>query len=126
MMPEYYCNEYMNNDNSTYMPKPLDFFSGAERETQADHKPSKPIKNLANYSVIPYVKQVGGISIEERREKIRRYIEKKRRRNYAKKVGYACRKRVADSRMRVKGRFISKDEAARIRTDTVSDDQFNS
>jgi hypothetical protein len=61
-----------------------------------------------------YVKKVGQITLEERQKKVYRYIEKKRRRHYAKKVGYECRKRVADNRIRVKGRFISKEEAAKL------------
>ena len=42
----------------------------------------------------------------ERQYKIERY--KNKRRNWIRKISYDCRKRVADSRLRVKGRFISK------------------
>lgn len=42
----------------------------------------------------------------ERSLKIERYKNKKR--NWAKKIAYDCRKRVADTRLRIKGRFISK------------------
>jgi hypothetical protein len=42
----------------------------------------------------------------ERSLKIERYKNKKR--NWAKKISYDCRKRVADTRLRIKGRFISK------------------
>ena len=42
----------------------------------------------------------------ERSLKIEKYKNKKR--NWAKKISYDCRKRVADTRLRIKGRFISK------------------
>jgi len=42
----------------------------------------------------------------ERNLKIERYKNKKR--NWNKKIAYDCRKRVADTRLRIKGRFISK------------------
>lgn len=58
-----------------------------------------------------HTRQIGPITVEERRDKISRFLEKRKRRNFSKKVSYACRKRVADSRLRVKGRFIKKVEA---------------
>jgi hypothetical protein len=33
---------------------------------------------------------------------------KRKNRNWDKKVSYVCRKRVADSRLRIKGRFITR------------------
>jgi CCT motif len=45
----------------------------------------------------------------ERQFKIERY--KNKRRNWIRKISYDCRKRVADSRLRVKGRFISKKDS---------------
>ena len=50
------------------------------------------------------------ITRQERDRKILRYLEKKRKRVYIKRISYDCRKRVADNRLRVKGRFISKKE----------------
>lgn len=52
--------------------------------------------------------KIGTISAEERREKVLRFLEKRKRRVYTKKISYLCRKRVADQRERFKGRFISK------------------
>ncbi|XP_020573248.1 uncharacterized protein LOC110019769 [Phalaenopsis equestris] len=45
------------------------------------------------------------ISIEERNEKINRYKHKRSKRNFKKKITYRCRKTIADSRPRVRGRF---------------------
>ncbi|KAJ8561220.1 hypothetical protein K7X08_027410 [Anisodus acutangulus] len=47
---------------------------------------------------------------EERREKIHRYLKKRNERNFSKKIKYACRKTLADSRPRVRGRFAKNDE----------------
>ncbi|XP_019260773.1 PREDICTED: myb-like protein N isoform X2 [Nicotiana attenuata] len=49
-------------------------------------------------------------SPEERREKINRYMKKRNERNFSKKIKYACRKTLADSRPRVRGRFAKNDE----------------
>lgn len=48
----------------------------------------------------------------ERSLKIEKYKNKKR--NWAKKISYDCRKRVADTRLRIKGRFISKKDTEKI------------
>uniref|UniRef100_A0A0D9XYB3 CCT domain-containing protein n=1 Tax=Leersia perrieri TaxID=77586 RepID=A0A0D9XYB3_9ORYZ len=48
---------------------------------------------------------VGRYSAEERRERIEKYRSKRNQRNFEKKITYACRKTLADSRPRVKGRF---------------------
>ncbi|PWZ24361.1 Zinc finger protein CONSTANS-LIKE 4 [Zea mays] len=50
------------------------------------------------------------ITVEERREKIHRYIKKRNERNFSKKIKYACRKTLADSRPRVRGRFAKNDD----------------
>jgi len=45
--------------------------------------------------------------------KIERY--KNKRRNWLRKISYDCRKKVADSRLRIKGRFISKKDTLKIK-----------
>jgi hypothetical protein len=56
-------------------------------------------------------KMMGGLTSEQRQEKIDRYLEKRRRRSFTKKVAYDCRKKVADQRIRVKGRFVTRKQA---------------
>jgi hypothetical protein len=57
---------------------------------------------------------IGTLTPEKRREKIARYLEKRKRRNWHKKISYDCRKKVADHRLRVKGRFVTKEQAIKI------------
>ncbi|KAK9147440.1 hypothetical protein Scep_006197 [Stephania cephalantha] len=59
---------------------------------------------------------------EERKQRINRYRSKRTQRNFNKTIKYACRKTLADSRHRVRGRFARNDETGEI--PKVSD-QFN-
>ncbi|KAK9062579.1 hypothetical protein SSX86_019766 [Deinandra increscens subsp. villosa] len=54
--------------------------------------------------------QASKLTSEERKEKIHRYMKKRNERNFSKKIKYACRKTLADSRPRVRGRFAKNDE----------------
>lgn len=92
---------------------PIFFFPPDYLYNQQEHaewEEEKPVRPPVMKPRAPYlhVKPVGTLSVEERRRKIDRYLEKRSRRNYHKKVWYACRKRVADARIRVKGRFVPK------------------
>ncbi|XP_023639758.1 two-component response regulator-like PRR1 [Capsella rubella] len=58
----------------------------------------------------PTLSKVGKLSPEQRKEKIRRYMKKRNERNFNKKIKYACRKTLADSRPRVRGRFAKNDD----------------
>ncbi|PRQ30577.1 putative transcription factor C2C2-CO-like family [Rosa chinensis] len=49
--------------------------------------------------------KVGRYSEEERKERIERYLKKRNQRNFNKTIKYACRKTLADRRVRVRGRF---------------------
>ncbi|XP_065859079.1 uncharacterized protein [Euphorbia lathyris] len=60
--------------------------------------------------------KVGKLTVEQRREKIHRYMKKRNERNFSKKIKYACRKTLADSRPRVRGRFAKNDEFSETNT----------
>ncbi|KEH35453.1 CCT motif protein [Medicago truncatula] len=49
-------------------------------------------------------------SSEERLQKLSRYRNKKTKRNFGRKIKYACRKALADSQPRVRGRFAKNEE----------------
>lgn len=54
--------------------------------------------------------RLGAYTKEERQQRIQRFRAKKQRRIWRKQIKYDCRKRLADTRPRVKGRFVSRDE----------------
>ncbi len=60
---------------------------------------------------------IGAYSPEARRLRIERFIEKRNKRVWTKKVKYDVRKNFADSRIRVKGRFVKKEEEVNLRAD---------
>ncbi|CAN8302054.1 unnamed protein product [Cochlearia groenlandica] len=47
---------------------------------------------------------------EDRREKLSRYRNKKSRRNFGRRIKYACRKTLADNQPRIRGRFAKNEE----------------
>ncbi|KAI3886721.1 hypothetical protein MKX03_006864 [Papaver bracteatum] len=57
----------------------------------------------ANFKARPY-------TAEEKKHKIDRYRNKRTQRNFNKTIKYACRKTLADSRPRIRGRFARHDE----------------
>ncbi|URE36114.1 CCT motif family protein [Musa troglodytarum] len=79
------------------------------------------IQNLGNKNtstgnatvIISSIKQLPSISdlkTEQRQQKLSRYREKKSKRNFGRKIKYACRKALAESQPRVRGRFAKTEE----------------
>lgn len=54
--------------------------------------------------------KIGHYTVEERKVKLDRYRQKRNERNFNKKIKYACRKTLADSRHRIRGRFARADD----------------
>ncbi|XP_059664090.1 uncharacterized protein LOC132309843 [Cornus florida] len=53
-------------------------------------------------------------SAKERKERIHKYRAKRTHRNFNKTIKYACRKTLADSRIRIRGRFARNDEIGEV------------
>lgn len=75
------------------------------------------IKTLANgnlsliHSTLQRPLVIGNCTSEDRLQKLSRYRNKKSRRNFGRKIKYACRKALADSQPRIRGRFAKTEEA---------------
>ncbi|GLT71808.1 hypothetical protein SLA2020_438010 [Shorea laevis] len=54
---------------------------------------------------------ISNCTTEERREKLSRYRNKKTKRNFGRKIKYACRKALADNQPRIRGRFAKTEES---------------
>jgi len=82
--------------------------SKEEREKEEESKHAKAISiNLAS-------KQPRKYTPEERRIRILRFLDKRKKRNWTKKAQYRSRQEFAKSRVRVKGRFVSKTKASEL------------
>jgi|UniRef100_K3WIG0 hypothetical protein len=55
-------------------------------------------------------RKIGIYSPEARRERIQRFLEKRKERVFHKRIKYDCRKRLANACPRIKGRFVRKQD----------------
>ncbi|KAJ1264409.1 hypothetical protein BS78_09G261100 [Paspalum vaginatum] len=69
----------------------------------------RPAANAANVQTERLV-TISDLKTEERKQKLSRYRKKKIKRNFGRKIKYACRKALADSQPRVRGRFAKIEE----------------
>ena len=74
--------------------------------TQPVQNPEQPSANQSHPSALQ--KMIGPLTISERHQRILKFIFKKNNKNQAKKFTYECRKSVAEKRLRIKGRFVTK------------------
>lgn len=72
------------------------------------HRSDSPLAN--ELSIIEGMSKACRYSPEEKKERIERYRSKRNQRNFNKKIKYECRKTLADSRPRIRGRFARNDE----------------
>ncbi|XP_019183209.1 PREDICTED: uncharacterized protein LOC109178120 [Ipomoea nil] len=73
------------------------------------------IEGIQGEAISPKLKEqpamkIGRYSEEERKDRILRYLKKRNQRNFNKTIKYACRKTLADKRVRVRGRFAKNNE----------------
>ena len=57
---------------------------------------------------------IGPIPESERHRRVLKYLQKKYNKIFMKKFTYSCRKQVAEKRLRIKGRFVTKEQAFEI------------
>ncbi|KAF5478219.1 hypothetical protein F2P56_004800 [Juglans regia] len=120
--------ECSNFQNQALSPPENSFFSGQMRRAcstgdlqsgKAAHATgthrsfSSPLAMESPFNEEANIK-VGRYSAEERKEKISKYKAKRTQRNFSKTIKYACRKTLADSRPRIRGRFARNDETSEI------------
>ncbi|KAL3738171.1 hypothetical protein ACJRO7_019666 [Eucalyptus globulus] len=80
------------------------YSTGDLQRMKATSNPTSPFMEEASSC------RVGRYSAEERRHRIQKYRAKRTQRNFNKTIKYACRKTLADSRPRIRGRFARNDE----------------
>lgn len=80
-------------DGSPMLPSPTTVYEATQSE------PSSPLKTG------------GALTHDERHLKIMKYQQKRTRRTWRKRVNYSRRKKVAESRFRIKGRFVTREQA---------------
>jgi hypothetical protein len=69
----------------------------------------KPNEDTHDTSTSHFLKdKIGPLTLAERMDKVMRYLQRKRQKNGMKKFCYKCRKQVAEKRLRIKGRFVTK------------------
>ena len=60
------------------------------------------------------MRYIGPITEAQRLQKVRRYWKKKFTKNSKQRFTYKCRQQVAEKRLRIKGRFVTKEQAFEI------------
>ncbi|CAN8315894.1 unnamed protein product [Cochlearia groenlandica] len=99
-----------------YNPGDFQALSGVENQSklvlQNTNSTTKPVDITEVED--PTLNKVAKLSPEQRKERIHRYMKKRNERNFNKKIKYACRKTLADSRPRVRGRFAKNDELSEL------------
>ncbi|KAK7324973.1 hypothetical protein VNO77_28969 [Canavalia gladiata] len=79
---------------------------------QHNHYSDSPLSSESSM-IIEGMSRACRYSPEEKKARIERYRTKRNQRNFNKKIKYACRKTLADSRPRIRGRFARNDEMDR-------------
>ncbi|XP_004506003.1 two-component response regulator-like PRR1 isoform X2 [Cicer arietinum] len=74
------------------------------------HQSDSPLSIESSMIIEEINRAASPYSPQEKRMRIERYRSKRNQRNYTKKIKYVCRKTLADSRPRIRGRFARNDE----------------
>ena len=95
--------------SENYLDLCLDLTLFEEQPKELTELTQKPVPKVSKTP--PVSNRIGLLTAEERSLKVQKYLMKKERRNWNRKVSYGCRKKVAENRVRVKGRFVTKEQA---------------
>ncbi|ETI34700.1 hypothetical protein F443_18871 [Phytophthora nicotianae P1569] len=85
-------------------------FNGANIYLPVHHQIGMQLRQQFQPQYEPPKRKIGIYSPAERRERLKRFHEKRKLRVYHKRIKYDCRKRLANSCPRIKGRFVRKSE----------------
>ncbi|RHY09975.1 hypothetical protein DYB25_000240 [Aphanomyces astaci] len=103
LRPSTSCTEDDDDDDlhyhDTYRQRKLSVSSWSSSDSDSYHLHGDATK-----------RRIGSYSPEDRAERIQRYLEKRKHRTWGRKINYGVRKNFADSRLRVKGRFVKKED----------------
>jgi hypothetical protein len=111
--------------DASWIHKANAFNTDIKPESSSSSSSASEYLSLAKYaSMINKEGRIGIYTREERREIIRRYHEKRKRRVWKKKIRYHCRKSLADRRVRVKGRFVKAEELGLIVEEDEEEDEY--
>ncbi|KAG0465132.1 hypothetical protein HPP92_019296 [Vanilla planifolia] len=106
--PSLFPSYFLHRSNSSHSLTIPDFYHEPIRrilsagDLQCMNGSFSPAESPLLADVSAATGKVGRYSAEERRERIERYRSKRNQRNFHKKITYACRKTLADSRLRVR------------------------
>lgn len=102
-----------NNNNNTMMGYHPNMLNNGNNNMNAVGNNGLPMSVSASALTAAAQRPVGFIgaySPEQRRQRIEKFLEKRARRVWSRKVKYDVRKNFADSRLRIKGRFVKKED----------------
>lgn len=99
-----------SSDSSDYGGLGRKNFEGFLRMDISERNENDRLENQLEGSSPPDPRYIGSYSPDARRKRIERFLEKRKHRVWSKKVDYDVRKNFANSRLRVKGRFVKKED----------------
>ncbi|KAI7726786.1 hypothetical protein M8C21_002162 [Ambrosia artemisiifolia] len=103
--------ELVDSEGSSSSSMNRVFSAGDLQGTNNFHRSESPLSiSSESNSIIEGMNKACRYSPDEKKERIERYRSKKTQRNFTKKIKYVCRKTLADSRPRIRGRFARNDE----------------